>query len=231
MSQEEKEKDTKEKKVPSWSIEEMKERQNTAVEEDTEEMKRWRSLNQSEMDLCWKNLAERMEEEVLDKYKVEESKRGSFKGRGDPLELRKVSKNKRYKIRKVERRLLGNNFLLVQRIQFAVFAKQAEGVNKRGGDEAAAKDGYHEDPIKKIKSKGWMDSKNRWWVAELLAKDCEKAWTHTGWEDTMQEWYEWLEYIEKIIKNAKGSAGLHHKITKSTMWRGGVQILKEEENA
>ena len=44
-----------------------------AVEENTDEIKRWRSLNQSEIDLCWKNLAERMEEEVLDKYKVEES--------------------------------------------------------------------------------------------------------------------------------------------------------------
>ena len=43
------------------------------AEEDTEEMKRWRSLNQVEMDLCCKKLAERMEEEVLDKYKVEES--------------------------------------------------------------------------------------------------------------------------------------------------------------
>ena len=52
----------------------------------TEEMKRCRNLNQSEMDLCWKNLAERMEEEVLDKYKVEESKRGAFKGRGSPSE-------------------------------------------------------------------------------------------------------------------------------------------------
>ena len=51
-------------------VEEMKEIPNIAVEEDTEEMKRWRSLNQSEMDLCWKNLAERMEEEVLDKYKA-----------------------------------------------------------------------------------------------------------------------------------------------------------------
>ena len=55
----------------------MKERTNIAEEEDTEEMKRWRSLNQSEMDLCWKKLAERMEEEVLDKYKVErEQERG-----------------------------------------------------------------------------------------------------------------------------------------------------------
>ena len=45
----------------------MKERPNIAVEEDTEEMKKWRSLNQSEMDRCWKKLAEMMEEEVLDK--------------------------------------------------------------------------------------------------------------------------------------------------------------------
>ena len=52
---------TKEKKkVKGWSIEEMKERPDIAAEEDTEEMKRWRSLNQSEMDLCWKNLAEKM---------------------------------------------------------------------------------------------------------------------------------------------------------------------------
>ena len=48
------------------------------MEEDTEEMKRLRSLNKSEMDQCWKNSAERMEEEVLDKYKVEKSKRGSL---------------------------------------------------------------------------------------------------------------------------------------------------------
>ena len=51
-----------------------------AVEEDTEEMKIWRSLNQSETDLWRKTLAERMEEEVLDKYKVEERwKRKSWK--------------------------------------------------------------------------------------------------------------------------------------------------------
>ena len=32
-----------------------------------------------------------------------------------------------------------------------------------------------------------------------------------------------------MIKSAEGSAGLFHKITKPTMWRGGVQILKKEE--
>ena len=102
------------------------------------------------------------------------------------------------------------------------------------------------DLIKKIRSKGRMDAQNRWWVAELLSKDCEKAWTHTGWDDTIQKWYEWLEYmkkkdekekmeemhqrkVEKMIKSAERSAGLLHKITKPTMWRGGVQIPKEEE--
>ena len=63
------------KKVPEWSTEEMKEKPNFAVEEDTEEMKKWRELNQSEIDMCQKKLAERMEEEVLDNYNVEESKR------------------------------------------------------------------------------------------------------------------------------------------------------------
>ena len=56
-------KNPKEKKeVPGWSIEEMKERPSIAVEEDTEEVKKWRSLSQSEMDLCWKKLAEKMED-------------------------------------------------------------------------------------------------------------------------------------------------------------------------
>ena len=32
-----------------------------------------------------------------------------------------------------------------------------------------------------------------------------------------------------MIKSAKGSAGLLHKITEPTAWRGGAQILKKEE--
>ena len=61
------------KKVSGLSMEEMKEKPNIAVEVDTEEMRKWRGLSQSEMDLCWKNWVERMEEEVLNKYEVEES--------------------------------------------------------------------------------------------------------------------------------------------------------------
>ena len=63
-------------------------------------MRNLRDLIQGDMDLCWKKLAERIEEEVLDKYKVEESKRGAFRGRGGPLEWRRVCENKRYKMRK-----------------------------------------------------------------------------------------------------------------------------------
>ena len=88
------------KKVPGWSFEEMKEIPNIAVVDDTEEMRKWGGFSQSEMDLCWKKLAERMEEEVLGKYKVEESKREAFRGTGAPLKWRRVRKDKKYRIRK-----------------------------------------------------------------------------------------------------------------------------------
>ena len=110
MSQGEEGKDTKEKKkVPGWSIEEIKERPNIAVEEDREEMKRWRSLNQCEMDPCWKNWVERIEEEVLDKYKVEKKRERAFKGLG----MEKSAQVQEVQNYKVVRRLLGNNFLFV----------------------------------------------------------------------------------------------------------------------
>ena len=34
------------------------------------------------------------------------------------------------------------------------------------------------DMMKKIRSRGRMDAENRWWVAKLLAADCEKAGLH-----------------------------------------------------
>ena len=63
-------------------------------------MNRWRSLNHCEVDICWKILVERMEEEVLDKYKAEESKRGSFKGRGNPWNGEEHEEVKKYRTRK-----------------------------------------------------------------------------------------------------------------------------------
>ena len=52
------------------------------------------------MNQCWKILAERMEEEVLDKCKVEGSKREGYRGRGDPLEWRRERRSKEYKLRR-----------------------------------------------------------------------------------------------------------------------------------
>ena len=37
-----------------------------------------------------------------------------------------------------------------------------------------------------------------------------------------------IDKVEKMIQSAEGSAGPLHKITKPTMWRGGVQILKKK---
>ena len=73
----------------------MEDKPSSSLEEDTEEMRKWRGMSQSEMDLCWKKLAERMEEEVQDKYKVEESKREASRGRGALLEWRRVRKKTR----------------------------------------------------------------------------------------------------------------------------------------
>ena len=35
--------------------------------------------------------------------------------------------------------------------------------------------------------------------------------------------------VAQMLKSAEGTAGLLHKITKPTAWRGGTQILKKEE--
>ena len=97
-------------------------------------------MTQDEMD----QLAERMEQEVLDKYKVEDSKREAYKGRGAPLEWRRVCRSKKYRIRKWWRRLPGKNLRFVQRVKLAASAKQAGGVNGGARDEAAAKNENYE---------------------------------------------------------------------------------------
>ena len=97
----------------------------------------------------------------------------------------------------MERRLLGKNLRFVQRVQLAASAKQAGGVNGRRRDEAAAMNEDYEGFDEEDQIKGRMDAESRWWVTALLAADCEKAWIHPGWEDTMQKWYDWLEKMQK----------------------------------
>ena len=51
-----------------------------------------------------------------------------------------------------------------------------------------------------------MHAENRWWVIELLAADCEKAWTHPGWEDNH------AELVRLVGKNEKEDEdGLHQQ--------------------
>ena len=90
----------------------MKEKSNIAEVEDTEEMRKWKGLSHSEMDLCWKNLPGRMEEEVLENTRSKKAKE-AFRGGGALLEWRKARENKRYRIRKWWRRLLAEIFLFV----------------------------------------------------------------------------------------------------------------------
>ena len=78
----------------------MEEAANKPESEDTEEIVLWRSINQEDTDDLWKELCGQMEEEVLEKYKVEEDKKGAYKGRGEPGEWRIVKKEKSYQPRK-----------------------------------------------------------------------------------------------------------------------------------
>ena len=48
------------KEVKGWSIEEMKDKPNSLLDQDTEEMIKWRCLSQEEMDQCRKNLADKI---------------------------------------------------------------------------------------------------------------------------------------------------------------------------
>ena len=120
MSQCKKGKGTEENnKVNVLSTEEIKNKSSEDSENDTAEMIEWRSMSQEEMDVCWKRLAEKMEEEVLDKY-------NEFRTAKEVLtEAEALCWNgacTKKQNTNVGRRLLGENLRLVQRIQLAASA-------------------------------------------------------------------------------------------------------------
>ena len=67
-------------------------------------------MSEEETDKCWKKFAGKMEEEVLDKYKVSIHRKRLFLG------IEACTKKQEVQNTKVSRRLLGKNFLLVQRV-------------------------------------------------------------------------------------------------------------------
>ena len=96
----------------------------SSLEEFTGEKIEWRSMSQEEMEQRWKELAEKMKEQALDKYKVEDNKRGAY--RGQRFFFGKCAKKKtEEKNTKVERRLLAKNLRFVQRIHSAASAQRA----------------------------------------------------------------------------------------------------------
>ena len=104
----------------------MRDKVRSHVEIDTEEMIKWRSLSQEEIDQCWMNSADRKEEEVLDKFQVEDGKREAFKDRGAPLEWMRVRRNKIYRMRKCREDCWARVFSLFRRLQ----SKQEESTEE-----------------------------------------------------------------------------------------------------
>ena len=95
------------------------------------------------------------------------------------------AQNKKYKIRKWRDDCWARIFSLfreynLQRVQ-SIHEDSTEGEEMKRQERMKVM----KDMTKQIRSKGRMDAENRWWVTELLAANCEKAWLHPEWEDTM----------------------------------------------
>ena len=68
--------------------------------EDAEGMVQWTSISQEGMNDLWKELRGEIEEEVIEKYKIEREKKEAYRGRGESLEWRIVKKGKTKQPRK-----------------------------------------------------------------------------------------------------------------------------------
>ena len=139
---------------------------------------------------------------------VEESTRELYRGRGSFLEWRRVRRSKKSRIRrKWGERLLGKNFCVVQENATCIVCQNTHEDSTKGEVmKRQERMKVVKDMTKKIRSKGWIDAENRWWVAELLA-DCEKAWLHPEEEETIQKWYVWCEEMKKKYEKRKTAKG------------------------
>ena len=131
-------------------------------------------MSQREIDQSW---TDRMEEEVLDKYKVEESKKEAFRGRGVPLERRRVRKSKKYRIRKCGEDCWARIFSLFREDNLQRQQSKQEELTEEEEMKQQQRMVIMKDLIRKIRSKGRVDAETRRWVAELLAADCERGFT------------------------------------------------------
>ena len=102
----------------------------------------------------------KIEEDVLEKYQVEVSKRGAYKGRGEPSEWRMVQRAKKYQPRKWSEdcwaRIFSYDLQRKQGMQEGQTAK--EEMRQQHCMEVL------KDMTRKIRAKGRMDVNHSWWV-------------------------------------------------------------------
>ena len=79
-------------------------------------MRKLRGMSQDEMDQCWKNLAERLEEEVPDENKGRGPQKRGLPRQRRPAGVEACAQKQEIQIEKMVRRLLGKNFRLDQRV-------------------------------------------------------------------------------------------------------------------
>ena len=128
------------------------------------------------MDQCWKMLAQRMEEEVLDKYnKVEESKRAPWNG-GE------YEENKRFRFGKWGEDCRAKIFSLIKELNLQRLQCNQEASTEEEEMKQQQRMMIFNNLTQKMRSEGRTGAKNRWWGSELLAADSEIAWIHTGWK-------------------------------------------------
>ena len=148
-----------------------------------------------------------------------------------------------------ERTLLTKNLRLVQRQQPEASVKSMhEGSTEQEEMRRQQRMKVMKDMSRKIDQKeGWMPrtdgrllncwrqtAKRRGSIQKKKKKICKNG--SIGWktkkEDdgrNMEEMHQ--QRVNLNDQSAEGSAGLLHKITKPTTWRGGTQIQKKEEDA
>ena len=94
MKEKEASAENKKKKVAGWSTTMLEEVTSRHGVEDTDEVVQRRSISQEGRWFVEDLRGDMEEEEVLEKYKVEEAKTEAYKGRKEPLEWRSVIKEK-----------------------------------------------------------------------------------------------------------------------------------------
>ena len=93
-------------------------------------------MSEKKIDIIAGRNRRKMEAEVLDRYKIEDSKRDAFKG-GGSVGMEDGTQKRETLNQKMERRLLGKNLCFVQRVQLAATAEQAGGAGGSRRDVAA----------------------------------------------------------------------------------------------